>query len=351
MPRRFLSPAVFALALILSLFGGGLVPAAAQDGGEAPTAQEDPPPPEEGSEPPFGWLQVSAITCTGGGDPGVVTILLASEYAPPGDCVDGYQALLIDGIDYGPVAPYLELQIEAGYHNLYDPSSGASRDVEIYADAVTSVVIVTFAAPEPTTPPEVVPTDEPVDIAAEPTITGLRIVAHACKPDIQTVDQLYALGGVTDRLNACPAFTLPGYPSPGGTVNGGELYFDFTLAPATGDPQSPTGSGSLAADYFCESSVGPLDNDPTNDRCVSTAGFDFQIAEGPITLTQTAIPDTMRYVAAETGSGADAGVIAASDPWSGYLGLDTSLRGTEHPIVHLYYLIPPRERGRSSLRD
>ncbi len=95
-------------------------------------------------------------------------------------------------------------------------------------------------------------------------------------------------------------------------------------------------------DAICESVVGPLDNDPTNDRCVSTSGFSFQLPEGPITLTQTLILDTMRYVAAETGSDADAGLITGSDPGAGYLGLDTSLRGTDRPVVHLYYLNPPR---------
>ena len=50
----------------------------------------------------------------------------------------------------------------------------------------------------------------------------------------------------------------------------------------------------------------------------------------------------MRYVAAETGSDADAGVITGSDPSAWYLGLDTSLRGTDAPVIHLYYLNPPR---------
>ncbi len=67
---------------------------------------------------------------------------------------------------------------------------------------------------------------------------------------MQTVDQLWALGGLTDRLNACPAMTLPGYPSPGGTINGGEQYFDFSLTPATGEPQSLTGNGAFVSDAF-----------------------------------------------------------------------------------------------------
>lgn len=327
MPRYSLFKSLLVVLFGVLLAGGFTMPALAQDG-------EGTPPPEE-QVPASGWLQISAVRCIGGGEPGVVSILLAAEYTPPGACIDGYQALLIDGIDYGPVAPYLELQLGAGFHNLYDPSTGVSRDVEVVADGATQVVVVAFAAAEPTAEPTVEP-------AVETVTGGLTIVAHSCKPDIQYVDQLWALGGLTERLNACPAMTLPGYPSPGGTVNGGEQYFDFTLTPAAGDVQSLTGNGSFVSDAFCESSVGALDNDPTNDRCVSTSGFSFQLPEGAITLQQTAVPDLMRYVAAETGNDADAGVITASDPSSWYLGLDTSLRGTEHPVVHLYYLNPPR---------
>ncbi len=167
-------------------------------------------------------------------------------------------------------------------------------------------------------------------------------MAHACKPDVQSADQLWALGNLTARLDACPAMTLPGYSSPGGTVNGGEQYFDFTLSPATGDAQTLTGNGAFVSDAFCESTVGALDNDPTNDRCVSNSGFSFQLPEGAITLNQSAVPDSMRYVAAEAGDDADAGIITGSDPSSWYLGLDTSLRGTDQPVIHLFYLNPPR---------
>ena len=332
MPRKSLMTSLFAFAMLLGLAGGMALPVSAQ--GDETTLDEGTPPPDQGSEPEYGLLQLSAVTCTGG-DAGMVSILLASEYAPPGECVDGFSALLIDGSDYGAVAPYLEVQLTAGVHSLYDPATGAARDIEVVAGTATSVIIVTFAAAEPTAEPAVVP-------AAEAVTTGLLVVAHSCKPAVQSVDQLYALGNLTARLNACPAFTLPGYPSPGGTVNGGELSYDFSLTPATGDVQTLTGNGAFVSDAFCESMVGELDADPTNDRCVSNSGFSFQLPEGAITFTQSYYPDTMRYVAAETGSDADAGVITGSDPSSGYLGLDTSLRGTDQPVIHLFYLNPPR---------
>jgi hypothetical protein len=332
MPRHSLLKTLVALAVALTLVSGAMLPVSAQ--GDETTLDEGTPPPDQGSEPQYGLLQISAVSCTEG-DAGTVSILLAEEYVPPGDCVDGSSALLIDGVDYGAVAPYLEIQIDAGAHTLSDPNSGVSRDVDVFADSATSVVIVTLSpAAEPTAETPVEP--------AEAATSGLTIVAHSCKPDVQSVDQLYALGSLTDRLNACPAFTLPGYPSPDGTANGGEQSFDFTLTPATGDPQTLAGNGSFVSDAFCESAVGSLDNDPTNDRCVSNAGFGFELPEGAITLTQTVAPDTMRYVAAETGSDADSGIITGSDPGSGYLEIDTSLRGTDQPVIHLFYLNPPR---------
>jgi hypothetical protein len=332
MPRHSLLKTFFAFAVMLALMSGSALPLSAQ--GDDTTLEEGTPPPDQGSEPHDGLLQLSAVNCSGD-DAGTVSILLAEEYVPPGDCVDGSSALLIDGVDYGAVAPYLELQLEAGMHSLLDPNSGASREVELIPDGATAVVIVAFTAPaEPTAETPV----EPASVAT----SGLTIVVHSCKPDVQSADQLYALGNLTDRLNACPAFTLPGYSSPGGTVNGGELSYDFTLTPATGDPQTLTGNGAFVSDAFCESSVGSLDNDPTNDRCVSNAGFAFELPGGAISLSQTLVPDTMRYVAAETGSDADDGVITGSDPGSGYLGLDTSLRGSDQPVVHLFYLNPPR---------
>jgi hypothetical protein len=332
MPRHPLLNTLCALVAMLALMSSAALPVSAQ--GDDTALEDGTPPSEQGSEPQYGLLQLSAVSCTGG-DAGTVSILLAAEYAPPGECVDGSSALLIDGVDYGAVAPYLELQLETGIHSLYEPNSGASRDVEILADSATSVVIVTFAAAtEPTA-------ETPVEPASAAT-SGLTIVAHSCKPDVQSADQLLALGGLTERLNACPAFTLPGYGASDGTATGGERSFDFTLTPATGDPQTLTGNGSFVSNAFCESSVGALDNDPTNDRCVSNSGFSFELPDGAITLTQTLVPDTMRYVAAESGSDADAGIITSSDPGSGYLGLDTALSGTDQPVIHLFYLNPPR---------
>ncbi len=134
MPRFSLFRFAFALAIGLCLIGGGALPTLAQ--GDETITEEGTPPPEQ-ETPATGWLQLSAVSCNAGGEPGTVSILLAAEYAPQGDCVDGNATLLVDGIDYGPVAPYLELQLDAGFHNLYDPITGASRDVELVADGAT----------------------------------------------------------------------------------------------------------------------------------------------------------------------------------------------------------------------
>ncbi len=333
MSRQSPMRSILAIAMMLVLAMSAVLPVSAQDD-ESPV-EDDVPAVEQPVETQYGTLQISAVTCTGDGEAGSVAILLSNEYASSGECADGASALLIDGVDYGSVAPYLEVQLEVGTHSLYEPDSGAARDIDIAPDGATAVVIVRF-----TVSPE--PTEEPAVEAASETTGEVLIVAHACKPDVQSVDQLFALGDRIARLNACPALTLPGYPAPGGAISGGELSFDFMLAPIAGDAQTLTGNGAFVPDSFCESSIGPLDNDPTNDRCVSTSGFSFELPEGSITFTQTLAPEAMRYVAAETGSDADAGIITGSDPDAGYLGLDTAQRGTDRPTIHLYYLNPPR---------
>jgi len=92
---------------------GVALPAVAQDG---ESTQDDATTlPEQADETGFGVLQVSAVTCAGD-ESGAVSILLASEFGGNGDCVDGSSALLVDGVDQGIVAPYLEIQLEAGIH-------------------------------------------------------------------------------------------------------------------------------------------------------------------------------------------------------------------------------------------
>lgn len=332
MSRGLIAKSIFMLALVLALTAA-VLPVGAQDDGA--TIEDEATVVEQVDETQSGILQLFAVTCADGGEPGSVALWLTTEFAPDADCVDGSSVLLVDGVDYGMVAPTLEIELEAGMHTLLDPNSGVSRDVEVVAGGVVGVFVVTFA----TAP---VPTEEPPVEAAAETTGSLLIVAHACKPDVQSVDQLFALGNRLDRWNACPAFTLPGFPAPGGAVSGGEFDFDFTLSPVSGDAQTLTGNGSFVPDAFCESAVGLLDNDPTNDRCVSTSGFAFELPEGSITLTQTYIPETMHYVAAEMGDDADGGVLTNSDPAAGFLALDTSLRGTDQPVIHLYYLNPPR---------
>ena len=91
--------------------GGGVLPTLAQ--GDEPVAEEETPIPDPGN-PAMGWLQISAVSCTAGGDPGTVSILLALEYVPQGECLETTIPLLIDGIDYGAVSPYLEAAGSSG---------------------------------------------------------------------------------------------------------------------------------------------------------------------------------------------------------------------------------------------
>ena len=122
MPRCSCTRSLVTLFAALMLLMGGTVSIAAQ--GDDATLDEATQPPDQESEPAYGLLQISAVACTGG-EPGTVSILLATEYAPSGECVDGYAALLIDGADYGPAAPYLEVQLEAGVQRV------ALREVQV----------------------------------------------------------------------------------------------------------------------------------------------------------------------------------------------------------------------------
>ena len=74
MPRFSLFRFAFVLAIGLCLIGGSMLPSLAQD--EVTTSEEGTPLSEQ-ETPASGWLQLSAVSCDAGGDPGTVSILLA----------------------------------------------------------------------------------------------------------------------------------------------------------------------------------------------------------------------------------------------------------------------------------
>jgi hypothetical protein len=323
---------VCTLLLMVGLaMGAALSDVRAQDDGSTSDVEASPPADGGETELPVGVLQISSLTCSSGGEPGTVEIFLAEEFAPEGDCIESSSAILVDGVDYGPASPLLELSLDAGWHNLTEINTGASRDVEVFADSLTSALIVMFSA---------VPEEEVAPAETEPVIVSF--VAHACKPAVQSADELFALGGPIDRLLACPAMTLPGHSAPGGSETGGEWDFDFTLQSETGETLSLTGNGSFVPSQMCESDVGALDNILANDLCISDSDYDLTAPDEPLTIIQTVIPPAMRFAAAEIGDPADSAALTGVDAPGGVVSLDPTLRSSEQMVVHFYYLNPPR---------
>lgn len=331
---------ILMFTLLVGLGSATAAVRAQETGTEVEIAQEGSPDTE--TPPALGVLQLYAVACEDEVNAGVVAIYTAAEFVAGGNCVDSTSAVLVDGIDYGPAAPWLELQLDAGWHTVTDINSGVARDVEILADTATLVTIVTFTAPavaeEPTSTPE--PT---VEAASEEATVELAIVTHLCSPEIQSADQLYGLGTVIDRLVACPAATLPGYAPPAGSVNSGEMSFDYSIAPATGDPLT-LGAAEYTASDLCESEAGvDLNGNPNDDTCYSRSRYAVTVPDGPVSVQQTLLPSLHRLGGVETDNAEDGAAVTGADAASGFFTLDTTLRaGGSRLIVHVYVFAPPQ---------
>jgi hypothetical protein len=172
----------------------------------------------------------------------------------------------------------------------------------------------------------------------EPTVV---VMQHLCNPDIQSEDDFVAvenegaggeeggegtLPGLVGTVLACPTVFLPTDTGTGG-IAADPTEFDYTLADSAAATYSLSEDGMFMAAELCESDIN-LDADGSGDvsadTCLDVSMYMFTpVAEGPVTITQTAAPadsrfGTIRFTPASTD---ELALIAAAE---GVIELDTS---------------------------
>ncbi|HEY7030940.1 MAG TPA: hypothetical protein VH482_06425, partial [Thermomicrobiales bacterium] len=302
------------------------------DSGEEPTE----------SPPATGTLTVHAYVCTTGGDPGTGAIFAEGDFSPDGSCTDSTATITIDGGDPVEVDGSADFPLDAGTHSLAD-TTGATLDVDLAADATTTVSVVAYAAPkeEPT------PTGEPQSAEA-PASTTIHLIKHDCAPSIQTADDFAALTA-DDKWTVCPVITLDGNDGPNGAIGGGHASFDFSFAVDGGDSQTLVGNATFTPAQMCESDAAigkDVDGDGEQNTCFDASDYAVTIQGGPVTVSETTVPDSHRFGAVELPDANDA---AALDPNSvdvavGQFVVDPTLdtSGDGSLVVHVYNFSPPR---------
>ncbi|CAN5831462.1 hypothetical protein BH20CHL4_BH20CHL4_01990 [soil metagenome] len=330
--KFFLRPLMVALTLVL-LAGGSMlapIPVAAQDG-EVAVSQASP---ETGGEAPVepaatGVLRVVALECALGEGEGFLALLLESEFVPDGSCVESIAGIFVDGVDFGPASPALELELDAGIHSVAEANTGMSRDIDVFADAVSTMWVVNFTA---------------VALAEEPVTDSmtLSLVVHICEPGIISADSLLALGGRYGRLAKCPAITLPGEYAPGGTVTAGQDWFDFVVQDASGFSAAMS-DAVFVPDAVCESGLGvEITASPYDDACYSTSSYDLTVPATSLSVATSGIPASHRFGYAEADDPAAESAVIVTDSSTGAFTVDAG-SGYGDPLkVHVYFLSPPQ---------
>ena len=223
---------ILLLFLVLSLMSGHLT-ALAQDDGVVDTdviaAEATPGDGGEVIEDPTGTLRIVAYTCEAATVAGVA-LFPGNEFVPEGSCFQDFAALLVDGIDYGPAAPVLELLLPTGIHGVTELSTGAYLEIEVVADGLSTISVVSSLQAEPTLEPSPTAVVEPAAVTVP-----VQIVFHECAADIQTTDGFFARGSLLSRLIDCPVMTRPGEEQPAGAVTAGQDWFDFLLTDGSGN--------------------------------------------------------------------------------------------------------------------
>ena len=230
----------------------------------------------------------------------------------------------------------LDLQLDVASYGLMEPVSGASRVVDVYADSLTVVYIVTTVLVAAEVPEEEI---EGADDAEVLDTTAFSVQMHVCDPGIQDADALLALGGRAARLAECPVLTLPENYAPDGAVTAGQAWFDIALSGDSGFAASLS-SGTFTPDQTCESTLGvQLSTNPYDDACYSTSSYGLDATRETMTLSMTALPDLHRFGYAETGD--DVTAVWVVDQSTGIAAAELATAG-ETALVHVYLFAPPR---------
>jgi hypothetical protein len=351
------------LGLALWLVGGtSSVPASAQSEGETTqqTVDEETPPSDEGTEPEgnatgesteeqaaepvaTGTLTVLVYLCTSGGDAGTRAIVPAGEFSPDESCTESTATIAIDGSEPTTVEGTADFALDAGTHTVTDTTTGATLDVEIVGDEVTSVSVVAYAAAEE----EAAAAEE--SQAEEPTPATIYLIKHDCAPEIQTSDD-FALLDPIGKLTTCPVITLPTDAGADDTVQGDPAEFDFSFDTGSGDPQTLTGNATFTQDTepVCESDPGinqDVDGDQVLESCFDASSYAVTVPSGPVTITETTAPDNHRFGAVEVPDADDAAALNVDsvDVTTGQFTVDPSLDTSDGELViHVYNFSPPR---------
>ncbi|MEA2528468.1 MAG: hypothetical protein QOG89_112 [Thermomicrobiales bacterium] len=275
------------LGLALWLVGGtSSVPASAQSEGETTqqTVDEETPPSDEGTEPEgnatgesteeqaaepvaTGTLTVLVYLCTSGGDAGTGAIVPAGEFSPDESCTESTATIAIDGSEPTTVEGTADFALDAGTHTVTDTTTGATLDVEIVGDEVTSVSVVAYAAAEE----EAAAAEESQAQAEETTI---RLITHDCVPKIHSADDLVGLDKY-GTLTVCPVVPLDGDE----TLSLGDENVLSATSTAIDFPDSP-------------------DCDPDTGRCFAVSYYEVTVPGGRVMIADTTEPEIDRFDAA-----------------------------------------------------
>jgi hypothetical protein len=284
------------------------------------TQEEEPAEEPVDEPPPTGTLSVLVYSCTTGGDAGTGAVFPDGGFSPDDSCTEGTATITIDGGEATDVTASAEFTLDAGTHPVADTTTGAALDVDVVADAVTTISVVAYAEPEE----EAVLAEAPE--AEEVPKSNLLIVTHDCAAQIQTADALTALTA-SDKLRLCPVVTLPADPETDPTA------FDY----AFGDDNPDTIIGlDPTAGEVCESELGEdSDADPSTDPCFDTSGYTVTVKGAETTITETALPLNRTLGAVEVEAPE---ALTSFDPAASQIVLDTS--SEEDVTVHVYHFSP-----------
>jgi hypothetical protein len=310
------------------------------DESEGDTSEEPTEDPVE--EPATGTLTVLVFRCSTGGDEGTGAVFPDGEFTPDESCAEADATIVIDGGEATDVSGSADFTLDAGVHTVADATTGAALDVEVVADAGTTVSVVGYVAPED----DVSTAEEDGAEAAETTV--ITLIKHDCAPDIQTKDDFDGLSA-EDTLILCPVITRIGEESTD-AYRGDSADFDFSFDTAVIPDESPftmSGNGTFTPDVdpMCEGDE-DIDGDPANNLCFDASGYQVAIKGGPITITETVVPGKDRFGTVVLPDETDALTLVPDsvDPELDQFvvdpTLDTSADGTL--VIHVYNFSPPQ---------